>query len=190
MWLTKHALTELHASSHSGEICILGYSDARSRTNQISGLKPTELQPNGHFRICGGTPKRLDKASSSVISHEKHDVEVRDTAIAADQSNYRVPKAIRSKPDESDDSNDNSWISASSSMNLFDRIDFICFRCRWHRVVGQFAVFADGIRIIRSFPKKEMWRRSFGEPVEIRKITSPKLANIEGKTPRVEICRR
>lgn len=119
-----------------------------------------------------------------------HDVEVRDAAIAADQSNYRVPEAIWSKPDKSDDSNDNSWISTSSSMNLPDRIDLICFRCRWHRVAGQFAVFADGIRIIRSFPKKEMWRRSSGELVEIRKITSPKLANLGGEMPRVEICRR
>lgn len=57
-------------------------------------------------------------------------------------------------------------------MNLFDRVDFICFRCRWYGVVGQFAVFADGIQIIRSFPKKEMWRRSFSELVEMRKITS------------------
>ena len=60
-------------------------------------------------------------------------------------------------------------------MNLFDRLDFICFRRQWHGVVGQFAVFADGIQIIRSFPKKEMWRRSFSELVEMRKITSPNL---------------
>lgn len=86
MAIAKHALAELQ---------IPRYSDARqaqSRTNQISGLKLTELQPNGHFRICGSTPKRLDKALSSIIFHEKHDVEVRDTAIAADQSSYRVLK--------------------------------------------------------------------------------------------------
>lgn len=83
-------------------------------------------------------------------------------------------------------------------MKLFDRVDFVRFRCRWHGVVGQSAVFADGIQIIRSFPKKEMWRRSFSEPVEMRKITSPNLEKekclelkfADGNVDQVEVMKR
>ncbi|KAJ9639957.1 hypothetical protein H2199_006190 [Coniosporium tulheliwenetii] len=76
--------------------------------------------------------------------------------------------------DESDDSAD--YETADETFYVAEEVDFLSFRCRWHGQVGQLAIYSGGIRFIRSFPKKELWRRRYAELVELRKLsTSAKL---------------
>lgn len=75
---------------------------------------------------------------------------------------------------ESDDSAD--YETADETFHVAEEVDFLSFRCRWHGQVGQLAIYTGGIRFIRSFPKKELWRRRYAELVELRKLsTSAKL---------------
>ncbi|KAF2801705.1 uncharacterized protein BDZ99DRAFT_469446 [Mytilinidion resinicola] len=77
------------------------------------------------------------------------------------------------------DSDGDDWHSAKSSGGILDETDFICFRCSHHGVPGQLAIYSDGIRFIRKFPNKEMWRRSFSEIAEMNKLTGSRTVKLK-----------
>ncbi|TKA72586.1 hypothetical protein B0A49_03439 [Cryomyces minteri] len=78
--------------------------------------------------------------------------------------------------DEDDDAA--SWHTADSSSSILDGIDFISFRCRSGTTPGRLVVYSSGIRFMRSFPSKQLWRRSFLELVEMRKISGSTVAKL------------
>ncbi|KAK5021903.1 hypothetical protein LTR16_012465, partial [Cryomyces antarcticus] len=78
--------------------------------------------------------------------------------------------------DEVDDAA--SWHTADSSSSILDGIDFISFRCRSGTTPGRLVVYSSGIRFVRSFPSKQLWRRSFLELVEMRKISGSAVAKL------------
>ncbi|KAF2100170.1 hypothetical protein NA57DRAFT_54269 [Rhizodiscina lignyota] len=93
--------------------------------------------------------------------------------------------------EQTSDSPENSWASASdhdtngrilsspiSSEERKDSVtdsaeapcsDVFATRCRWRKNAGNIVLSCDDIRFVRSFPKKEMWRRPLRELAEIVK---------------------
>lgn len=67
---------------------------------------------------------------------------------------------------ESDE--DEDWHSVHSTTSILDA-DFVSYRAFSQGVVGRLVVYSGGIRFVSSFKRKELWRHSFLELVEMRK---------------------
>lgn len=78
--------------------------------------------------------------------------------------------------DTDDDNND--WHSASSSTSILEESDIIAFRAQSKGIVGRLIVFSGGIRFVRSLGQKQMWRRSFLELVEMRKLEGSTMSRL------------
>lgn len=77
--------------------------------------------------------------------------------------------------DEANESNadagdDESWHSADSSSSVLEGTDILSFRAHWGIKTGRLVVYANGVRFVRSLRRKELWRRSFLEMAEMRKL--------------------
>ena len=79
-----------------------------------------------------------------------------------------VPSITVDSIDIEDD--DEDWHSVSSSKSVLEDSDIIAFRAQSKGVIGRLVVFSGGIRFVRSIGHKEMWRRSFLELAEMRKV--------------------
>ena len=72
--------------------------------------------------------------------------------------------------DEEDTNDDNeSWYSVCSTTSVVEASDIRSFRCQSQEAVGRLVVYLEGIRFVRSFPKKELWRRNYIDLAEMRK---------------------
>lgn len=82
--------------------------------------------------------------------------------------------------DEADDEDDDStsWYSAESSSSVLDSRDVIAFRAYTGSVIGRFIVYANGIRFVRSANKEELWRRTWLELAEMRKLDASSLSRV------------
>ena len=69
-----------------------------------------------------------------------------------------------------DDSDDESWYSADSSSNVLEGTDILSFCARCGTKTGHLVLYTNGVRFVRSLRRKELWRRSFLEMVEMRKL--------------------
>jgi hypothetical protein len=107
--------------------------------------------------------------------HHQHDTETYDRWA---YGGHAVPESTQTAAGSADESDDD-WQSANSSSGIIDDTDFICFQCKHDGVHGQLVIYSDGIRFIRKFPKKEMWRRSFGELVEMNKFTGSRTKKLK-----------
>ncbi|KAL8769398.1 MAG: hypothetical protein Q9209_004626 [Squamulea sp. 1 TL-2023] len=76
-------------------------------------------------------------------------------------------------PDEDED-----WHSTNSSTGILDGFDIVSYRAFLQGVVGRLFIYSGGIRFVRSFKRKELWRRSFLELVEMRKQDGSALSKI------------
>jgi len=76
------------------------------------------------------------------------------------------------------DGDDDDWHSASSSTSILEDSDIIAFRAHSKGIVGRLIVFSGGIRFVRSLGQKEMWRRSFLELAEMRKVEGSTMARL------------
>lgn len=65
---------------------------------------------------------------------------------------------------------DDDFHSVSSFHSILDESEFYSIRCEQHGAIGKLIVFSEGIRFVRSFPKRELWKRYFTELVEMRKV--------------------
>lgn len=74
---------------------------------------------------------------------------------------------------------------STASGSILDDTDFLCFQCNHNDVRGQLTIYSDGIRFIRRFPHKEIWRRSFGELVELNKFTGSSKAKLKLRKERL-----
>jgi hypothetical protein len=56
-----------------------------------------------------------------------------------------------------------------SSLPLRIHLDIFATHCNWHASPGNIIISLTDVRFVRSFPKKEMWRRQFNELIAIKK---------------------
>ena len=82
-------------------------------------------------------------------------------------------------PDDDDSDDDaGSWHSAESSSSVLDSSDLIAFRAYSNKHIGRFIIYANGVRFVRSSNTKELWRRSFLELAEMRKLEASPVSQI------------
>lgn len=84
--------------------------------------------------------------------------------------------------DTNTDDNDEDWHSATSSTSVLDASDILSFRAHLQGVVGRLIIHSGGIRFVRSLNKKELWRRTFLELAEMRKLEGSLFSKITMKT--------
>lgn len=84
--------------------------------------------------------------------------------------------------DSNTDDDDEDWHSASSSTSILDASDILSFRAYSQGVVGRLIIYSGGIRFVRSLTKKEVWRRTFLELAEIRKLKGSLVSKVTMKT--------
>lgn len=89
----------------------------------------------------------------------------------------------RSRSGESSDDDDDGWYSADSTTSVLEASDIRSFRAQSLGVVGRLIVFSNGIRYVRSVPKKEIWRRTFLEMAEMRKVEGSTLSKLTSMSP-------
>ena len=82
-----------------------------------------------------------------------------------------LPRIALEGNDAEDDDGEEDWHSVNSSHSILETNDIRAFRAQWHGVVGRLIVYSNGIRFVRSLLKKEMWRISFLELAEMRKLS-------------------
>lgn len=85
-----------------------------------------------------------------------------------------------SEDQENTDDDNESWYSTSSITSVLEASDMQSFRCQSNKVVGRLVIFSNGIRFVRSLPKKELWRRNYLDLAEVRKAEGsaiPRLAS-------------
>ena len=83
---------------------------------------------------------------------------------------------------DADVDDDESWHSADSSSSVLETTDIMSFRARSEGHIGRLVVYANGIRFVRSIKKRELWKRSFLELAEMRKLEGSKASHITLKT--------
>ena len=96
-----------------------------------------------------------------------------------------ISLAVNDGDNEAHDSNvedDESWHSADSSSSVLEAADIMSFRARSEGHTGRLVVYTNGIRFVRSVKKQEIWRRSFLELAEMRKLEGSKASRITLKT--------
>ncbi len=76
------------------------------------------------------------------------------------------------------ESDDSGFFSASSSNSILDSNDIRSFRAFYDDVPGRFVIFSGGIRFVRSLKTKELWRYSFLELMEMRKLEGTRVSMI------------
>ena len=79
--------------------------------------------------------------------------------------------------DNTDDDNE-SWYSVCSTTSVVEASDIRSFRCRSQEVVGRLVVHSEGIRFVRSLPKKELWRRNYLDLAEMRKAEGSTMSDL------------
>jgi len=99
-----------------------------------------------------------------------------DSFASANQGDVPVP-VIR---DEYVDAVDTRYSEPiQSERTTLDDIDVLSFRCKWRGTLGHLILSTSGLRFVRSIPGKDVWRRSYQELDEMRKISGSKLARLK-----------
>ena len=76
-----------------------------------------------------------------------------------------------------------SWRSVDLSSSVLEGVDILSFRARWGIQTGRLVIYAHGVRFVRSFRRKELWRRSFLEMAEMRKLQGSTASRVILKVP-------
>lgn len=80
-----------------------------------------------------------------------------------------------------DDDENEDWQSANSSSSILDTTDLLAFRAKSPSGFGRLVIYPGGIRFVRSVTKKELWRRTFLEMVEMRKLEGSTVSKLTNK---------
>ncbi|MCJ1471138.1 hypothetical protein MMC07_009786 [Pseudocyphellaria aurata] len=80
-----------------------------------------------------------------------------------------------------DDDDDEDWHSAISFTNTHNDSDIISFRAYSQGLVGRLIVQSGSIRFVQSMNKKELWKRTFLELVEMSKVEESLVSRITTK---------
>lgn len=81
------------------------------------------------------------------------------------------------------ESDDDGWYSASSTASVLEASDIRSFRAQSQGSVGRLIVFSKGIRYVRSFPKKEVWRLNYLDLAEMRKAEGSTVSKLASLSP-------
>jgi len=120
-----------------------------------------------------------------VEENHHHELENPRIGVYASQTTPAPKVTIQvTHPDveDSDDDDTLSWHSADSSSSVLDSSDVITFRARSNSHTGRFIIYANGVRFVRSFHKQELWRRSFLEIAEMRKLQGSAISQLTLKS--------
>ena len=98
---------------------------------------------------------------------ENHSKEAQNRGLDTYTGNF-IPSITVDVTDLDDE--DEDWHSVSSSKSVLEDSDIIAFRAQSEGLIGRIIVFSGGIRFVRSIGRKEIWRRSFLELAEMRKV--------------------
>ncbi|KAI9828444.1 MAG: hypothetical protein M1832_002872 [Thelocarpon impressellum] len=82
---------------------------------------------------------------------------------------------------------DEDWYMVSSTEGILDDADVVALRCTCHGAAGRLVISAGHVRFVRSLPKKEMWRRSYQELEEMRKVRLSKVVEATTSLARLEL---
>ena len=103
-------------------------------------------------------------------------------AAASSGSMTEAPEIMfagsHSEDEESTDDDNESWYSTCSTTSVLEASDMRSFRCQSNKVVGRLVVFSNGIRFVRSLPKKELWRRTYLDLAEVRKAEGSTISRL------------
>jgi len=83
--------------------------------------------------------------------------------------------------DQEDDDDDAGYETASSSLsayNVLKRVDIISFKGSFGGARGRLVIQSDGMRFMRSVPRKQLWYRQYSELLEMRKIDGTGIAKM------------
>ncbi|KAL8921571.1 MAG: hypothetical protein Q9172_003970 [Xanthocarpia lactea] len=106
--------------------------------------------------------KLIERAADSVYQLEK--------ASTQASSNHSLSQAVPDiTVDAVDSTEDEDWHSATSRTSILNGSDIVAYRAYLQGVVGRLIIYSGGVRFLRSFTRKELWRRSFLELAEMRK---------------------
>ena len=97
----------------------------------------------------------------------------------------KIPIKVTQPADTDEDDQDNddtSWHSADSLCSVLDSRDIVAFKARFDNTTGRFIVYTNGVRFVRSWKKKELWRRTFLELAEMRKLDGSTLSRVTLKS--------
>ena len=82
---------------------------------------------------------------------------------------------------------DEDWYSIESADGILDDADVMSLKCDWRGTVGRLVIFTGGIRFVQSLGKKELWRRSYQELAEMRKVSPGRLRRYATSASNLEI---
>lgn len=68
------------------------------------------------------------------------------------------------------DSDGESWYSADSSVAVISPLDVVSLRAHAQDVIGRLIISTEGIRFVRSFPRKDIWTHPYTDLKEMRKL--------------------
>ena len=80
--------------------------------------------------------------------------------------------------DSNADDNDEDWHSVSSFTSILDSTDISSFRAHSQGVAGSLIINSQGIRFVRSLTKRVLWRRTFLELAEMRKLEASLISKV------------
>lgn len=134
--------------------------------------------------------KRAQASREQIIKHkveENHEHEIQDSRIGvyAGQTTPAPKVTIEvTHPEEADSDNEDavSWHSAESSSSVLDSSDIIAFGARSNNHTGRLIIYANGVRFVRSLNKQELWRHSFLELAEMRKLEASVISRVTLKS--------
>lgn len=89
----------------------------------------------------------------------------------------KVTQPMDADGDDQDDDGA-SWHSTDSSCNVLDSCDIVFFSARSEKAFGRLIIYANGVRFVRSSNGKEVWRRTFLELAEMRKLVGSALSRV------------
>ncbi|KAL8943688.1 MAG: hypothetical protein Q9216_000887 [Gyalolechia sp. 2 TL-2023] len=75
---------------------------------------------------------------------------------------------------------EDDWHSACSTTSVLGGLDIVAYRAYSQGVVGRLIIYSSGIRFVRSVKRRELWRRSYLELVEMRKKEGSSVSRIPG----------
>lgn len=119
-----------------------------------------------------------------VEENHQHELETPRISVYAGQTTPAPKVTIEithSDEEDSDDDDTLSWHSADSSSSVLDDSDIIAFRAHSNNHSGRFIIYANGVHFVRSLNKQELWRRSFLEIAEMRKLQGSAISQLKLK---------
>ncbi|KAI9794504.1 MAG: hypothetical protein M1833_000364 [Piccolia ochrophora] len=97
-----------------------------------------------------------------------------DCSISSNDPEERLEASDLDSTSETDD----DWHSVSSTHSVLGGSDIVSLRCEYKTKIGRLIIYSGGLRFVQSFPKKELWRKSFLEIKEMKKLEASAMTKL------------